>query len=355
MKDLGQLFITGIAGKELTSEESEFIQNENIGGVIFFTHNYADPAQLGELVNEIQKLRDEYPLFICVDHEGGRVHRFKSGGFTHFPSSMDLTKQNSPKLVYEVYKAMAEELSACGINLSFGPVCDILTNSENKVIGDRSFGEDPTEVEKYVSAAIRGLQTNNVLACAKHFPGHGGTTKDSHFDLPLVKTDLETIRNRELIPFVKASKSRVEFIMMAHLMVDALNDELPTTLSKEAYDFLREELKYKKIIISDDMDMKAISDRFSYEEAAVRALEAGVDILEYRSFQSTLKAFNAVKDAIESGRLDKKLIETKIKKVNNLKRTYLSEYKPIYIPNISKNMKLSEHKLLLESVEQKLN
>lgn len=355
MRELGQLFITGIEGTSLTSEEAEFIEQENIGGVIIFAHNYEDPAQLAELINDIQKLRDEYPLFICIDHEGGRVHRFKNDKFTHFPSMGELAKLKSPKTIFEVYKAMAEELNACGINLSFAPVCDILTNPDNKVIGDRSFGSDPTEVEKFVSAAIRGLQTTNILSCAKHFPGHGGTTKDSHFDLPLVKTDLDTIKSRELIPFVKASKSRVEFVMMAHLMIDSLNDELPTTLSSEAYSFLREELKFKKIIISDDMNMKAITDRFTFEEAAVKAFEAGVDILEYRDFESTVKAYNAVKDALASGRLDRKQVEAKTKRVKSCKKNFLSEYKPIYIPNISKNMKLGEHKVLLEGILEKLS
>jgi beta-N-acetylhexosaminidase len=355
LKELGQLFITGISGLSLTPEEAEFIQEENIGGVIIFAHNYQDPAQLAELINEIQKLRDEYPLFICIDHEGGRVHRLKDEGFTHFPSMAELVKLGSPKIVFEVFAVMATELSAVGINLSFGPVCDILTNSNNKVIGDRSFGEDPLQVEKYVSAAIRGSQTNNMLACAKHFPGHGGTTKDSHFDLPLVKTDLETLKNRELIPFVKASKSRVEFVMMAHLMVDALNDELPTTLSKQACDFLRSELKFKKIIISDDMDMKAISDRFSYGEAAVMAFEAGLDILEYRSFDSMKTAYLAVKASLEDGKLDRKQMELKEKRVLTCKKAFLSEYKPKYIPNISKAMKQVENQKFLKEIHKKLD
>src|SRR5690606_20050759 len=191
--------------------------------------NFEDPAQLAELVNSIQKHRDEYPLFISVDQEGGRVVRFKNH-FTQFPSMMEVANFNSPKLVYEVHEVLAKELSACGVNLIYSPSCDILTNPENKVIGDRAYGTDAETVEKFISAAIRGLQTNGILACAKHFPGHGDTTKDSHFDLPLVKKSLEELKGQEVLPFIKASKSRVEFMMMAHLMVDCLDDKLPTSL-----------------------------------------------------------------------------------------------------------------------------
>lgn len=354
MKDLGQLIITGIKGTSLLDEEKEFIQNNNIGGVILFTHNYEDPAQLAELVNDIQTLRDEYPLFVSVDNEGGRVFRFKQH-FTHFQAMMDIAKLDSPKLVFEVHKAMAEELAACGVNLNYSPCCDVLTNPTNKAIGDRAFGDDPVEIEKYVSAAIRGLQTTSVLGCAKHFPGHGGTTKDSHFDLPLVKTEKDVLESRELIPFVKASKSRVEMIMMAHLMVDALNDELPTSLAKEAYDYCREKLKFKKIIITDDMEMKAISDRFSYEEAAVMAIDAGADIVLYRSMETAQKAYNGLKEAVDSGKLERTSIDEKAKRVLNCKKSHFAEYKPIYIPNIQEQMKKQEHQNLFNEIQEKID
>ena len=181
MDNFGQLIMMGISGLSLTPEEKSFIETEKIGGVILFDYNFQDPAQLAELVNSIQKIRDEYPLFIAVDQEGGRVQRFKKH-FTQFPSMFEISSHQSPKLVFEVHQVMARELSACGINLSLSPCCDILTNPSNKVIGDRSFGTTAEDVEKYISAAIRGLQTTGLLSCAKHFPGHGDTTKDSHVD-----------------------------------------------------------------------------------------------------------------------------------------------------------------------------
>lgn len=333
--EVGQLFITGVSGLTLTQEEKDFIQNNNIGGVILFKHNYSDPGQLAELVNEIQTLRDEYPLFVSVDQEGGRVKRFQTH-FTQFPSMYEVGEKDSPKLTFEIHKLLAEELSACGVNLNYSPCCDIWTNENNKVIGDRSFGKNTDSVEKHVSAAIRGLHTGNVLACAKHFPGHGNTTKDSHYDLPYVKKSLEDIRKEEILPFIKASKSRVEFIMMAHLVVDAIDKELPCTLSQKAYDFLRSELKYKKLIITDDMEMKAISDNYTYPEAGRIALAAGADIILYRSFERTKEVYEGLMSDIKEQKIRKSELEEKIKRVLDCKKRFFQEYKPIYIPSVSK-------------------
>lgn len=351
MENVGQLIITGIKGTTLTPEEAQFIENEKIGGVILFSHNYEDPAQLAELVNSIQKLRDEYPLFISVDHEGGRVIRFKNQ-FSQFPAMLEIAKHDSPKLVFEVHQVMATELSACGINLVFSPVCDILTNEENKVIGDRAFGRDAETVEKFISAAIRGLQTSGLLSCAKHFPGHGDTTKDSHFDLPLIKNSLDKIRSRELIPFIKASKSRVEFMMMGHLQVDELDQKVPTTLSPKAYEFLRDETKFSKIIITDDMEMKAITDKFSLEEASILALQAGADMLLFKTPESAMKALSAIKDAIKRKVLKKETMLDKIQRVEKCKRDHFKEYKPLYIPQIADSFNSNESKKLTDLLKQ---
>lgn len=349
--ELGQLFITGISGLSLTEDEKLFIEQSNIGGVILFKHNYKDPAQLAELVNEIQKLRDEYPLFISVDQEGGRVKRFQSH-FTQFPSMFEVGKLDSPKLTFDVHKIMADELNLCGVNLNFSPVCDVWTNPNNKVIGDRAFGETPEEVEKHVSAAIRGLHTGHVLACAKHFPGHGDTTKDSHYDLPYVTKTLDELKNLELIPFVKASKSRVEFMMMAHLVVDAIDKEKPCTMSKKAYDFLRDYLKYKKLIITDDMEMNAITEHFSAEKAPIIAINAGADVLCYRSLEATKVAFEAVKEAVRVQEIKKENLDDKLKRIEKCKKTYFSEYKPIYIPDIEKALTPAGNKVILEQLTQ---
>lgn len=349
INELGQLFMTGFSDVALSPEEGAFLETNNIGGVILFTRNYANPAQIAELVNDIQKRRDEYPLFVSVDQEGGRVKRFKDH-FIQLPSMLEVGNCDSPKLTFELHHAMAKELAACGINLDFSPVCDIWTNPKNTVIGDRAFGKDPETVEKHVSAAIRGLHAGGILACGKHFPGHGNTLKDSHFDLPYVTAPMSELEKVEIRPFIKAAKSRVEFMMMAHLVVDAIDPDLPCTLSPKAYAFCREKLKYKKIIITDDMEMHAITKNFSIGEAAIRSLEAGADIVLYRSTQACAEAFKAVKEAVRTQRLKLSDIEEKIERVKACKKTYLSEYQPIYIPSIAKSLKSDEQKKLLDKI-----
>ena len=350
-KKYGQLIMTGISSTVLTSEESDFLKNNEIGGVILFKNNYEDPAQLAELVNDIQKCRDEYPLFIGVDQEGGRVRRFQNN-FMQLPPMLEVAKHDSPKLVFEIHEHMAKELRACGVNLNFAPVCDILTNPNNKVIGDRAFGDNVESVEKFISAAIRGLHKENVLACAKHFPGHGNTLKDSHFDLPYVKRSLVELESEEIQPFIKAAKSRVEFVMMAHLVVDAIDDQLPCTVSAKAYKYLRAKLKYDKIIITDDMEMKGITDHFTTDNPGKAAIQAGADIILYRSMSMADEALQAINKAVELKKISHETLEAKLKRIMNCKKAFLSEYKPIYIPDIAKSFNSTQVTALLDIVNK---
>jgi len=345
--------MTGISGLTLTSEEAEFLEKENIGGVLLFAKNFESPAQLAELVNSIQKCRREYPLLIAVDHEGGRVMRFRSH-FTQFPAMMDIANLGSPKICFHVTKIMAEELSACGINLNLSPVCDITNNPNNKVIGDRAFGTDEESVSKFVSSAIRGFQTNGVMACAKHFPGHGCTTKDSHDDLPVIKKSIEELRETEFQPFIKAVKSRVEFMMMAHLQVDAIDEQWPTSLSEKAHSIVRDEFRFKKVIISDDMQMGAIINRFGADEAAVRAIVAGADIIEYRDMAEAERALSALRQALKVKELKNEDVLAKAARITEIKQQYLSEYKPIYIPEIAKKLGTRASQVFLDDLKERI-
>jgi len=355
MNEAGQLIMTGIQGTVLTDDEKLFLEKENIGGVIFFTKNYESPAQLAELVNNIQQCRTELPLFIGVDHEGGRVFRFKKN-FTQFPPMMELSKLESPKNIFYSHKIMAEELALCGVNLNFSPCTDVLTNPNNKVIGDRAFGSDAESVSKFVTAAIRGLQTHGVIACAKHFPGHGSTSKDSHDELPYVKRTIEELRDVDLIPFSRAIKSsRVEMIMMGHLVVDCIDPTLPCSLSQKAHEFLRDEMKFEGIICSDDMQMKAITDHHGVEEAAVSALLAGTDLLLYRDMSEAKKALVAVKEALKIKRIKNDDLKLKLKRLTKCKREYFKEYKPIYIPEIANKIGMRGTQIFVEEMVQKIS
>ncbi len=353
MIDCGQIIFTGISNKVLTDSEKKFIEEQNIGGVILFSKNYESPAQLAELINSIQQLRKNFPLFIAVDHEGGRVIRFKTH-FTQFPPMQDIALLDSPKICFEVHQIMATELYACGINVNLSPCCDVLTNPTNKAIGDRAFSNNVEVVEKFVSSAIRGLQANNLLACAKHFPGHGSTTKDTHTNVVIVKTPLEELKKIEFVPFARAVKSRVEFIMVSHLTVDAIDDKNPASLSEEMYKVIRKDFRFKNIIVTDDMQMGAITDKFGIGDAAVIAINAGADMLIYRDMEQAQIALMAINDALKIKKIKNSTFSEKIERISKTKEKYLKEYKPIYIPEIESKINSKQTQIFLKNILEKI-
>ncbi len=353
MTQLGQLVFTGISGLTLTDEEKKFIEKEDIGGVILFKPNFESPAQLAELVNSIQVLRSEYPLFICTDHEGGRVVRFKSH-FTQFPPMLDVARLDSPKLVFDIANIMAEELLACGVNLNLAPVCDIWNNEQNKVIWDRAFGTDHETVSKFISSMIRGFETSGILSCAKHFPGHGNTLKDSHYDLPIVKKSLDDIKAEEIQPFIKAVKARVDMIMMAHIIVEEIDPELPCSLSPKAHQFLRNELKFKGLILSDDMQMGAITAHRGTGEAAMMAIRAGSDLIEYRDMPEAMLGLEGLKKAQKDKTIKPMEFQDRLTRINDAKKNYFKEYKPIYVPDLEKKFNKKSSQQFVEELKKRI-
>ena len=327
-RDFGQFIMTGIEGYSLTHEENEVLCNENIGGVILFSRNYQSPEQLVQLTQEIQNTNHNCPLFIAVDQEGGRVQRFKDP-FVRIPPMAEIGQLRSSEICKQLHQIIAQQLRAVGVNLSFAPVCDILTNPQNQVIGDRAFSNNPQEVAGFVQAAIEGIKSQGIISVAKHFPGHGDTLEDSHEELPRIQKPIAQMRECEWIPFKKAIESQADMILMAHLQVDAIDSQYPTTLSFKAYDFLRSEFQYNGVIISDDMEMKAISEGFTWEEAAVKALGAGCDILVYHSMPCAQKALVGLSKAMKNRQISQELLAQKIARVKALKEKYFpAEYAP---------------------------
>lgn len=328
-KKLGETFIIGFEGTKLSDDTAAFLSQAAIGGVLLFTKNYSNPHQLIELTDQIQSCRAEFPLWISVDQEGGRVQRLKDP-FTILPTAQQVGALNSPKLCFELAEAMARELKAVGINLNFCPVADINTNPSNPIIGgfDRAFGSTEDAVSKIISGIVRGHVVQGIQPCVKHFPGHGDTDKDSHLDLPKVTTPLETLRNREFRPFVRAFKSRCNMVMTAHILNASIDPELPATLSKRVLqDLLRKELRYSGIIISDDLEMQAITDHFGAAEAPVRALDAGCDLLIYRTEGAARKAYESVIKALESGAINPERVIDAADRSRALKKETLVPYK----------------------------
>jgi len=348
---VGELLMVGFEGTELSDETSAFFSQASIGGTILFQKNYKDPKQVANLINQIQDSRNELPLWISVDQEGGRVQRFKEP-FTLIPTASQIGICNSPRLTYEVSEVIAKELNAVGVNLNFCPVADIMTNPDNPVIGDRAYGTNEQIVTQIVTAMVRGHLTNKVQPCVKHFPGHGDTNVDSHFDLPKVDTTLETMRDREFKPFIKASKSRCAMLMTAHVVCTSIDPDRPATISKKIIsEILREELRYSRIIISDDLEMKAIADNFGPEEVPVLVLQAGCDIMIYRSEEAGRHAYEVLLKAIDSGKLAPEIVIEAVDRCRNFKKEVLVPYTPVNVAEVDLKVGIPEHQEIVNKIK----
>lgn len=348
---LGELILTGFSGTQLSDETSAFLSQAKIGGVVLFTPNYENPEQIAELIHSIQECRTgDLPLWITVDYEGGRVQRFKSH-FTKIPEPDTVAKKDSPKLTFEISEMMAKELASVGINVNFAPVADINSNPKNPVIGTRSFGSSEDQVSKMVTAFVRGHLAGGVAPCVKHFPGHGDTTVDSHFALPTVNDKLESLRDREFRPFQKGFKSGCRFVMTAHIMNPNIDPKFPATFSKTTLQgILREELRYTGIIISDDMEMKAVTDTFGAEEAPRLAIEAGCDLLCYRSEKAARHAYTSLLKALEDGKLSPERVIDAAQRSQEYKKDFLGEYEPVEIRGASSRVGTPENLDLVKKI-----
>ncbi len=258
LPEIGSHFIVGFAGAELSDAERRLWSELRPAGTIIFKRNLAAgdrwPETLHQTLAELRDLSGREDFIVSVDHEGGRVHRFREP-ITHFPPPAAWT--DSPKAIGA---AMGRELRDLGVNLNFAPSFDLLVEPLNKVIGDRSFGPDPAESSRKALLFLEGLESEGVLGCAKHFPGHGGTVGDSHEMLPRVSTPIEVLRERELVPFRDYVASGRQLIMTAHVLFDQIDPASPATLSNPILQgILRDQLGFAGVIITDALDMKAVS------------------------------------------------------------------------------------------------
>lgn len=327
---IGQLFIVGFEGTELSESIAKLIKQEKIGGVILFPRNFKDIPQLIRLINNLQTCSLEYqdvPLFVSVDQEGGRVLRL-GPPFTQFPSCAVLGDSNDENQTKAYAESLARELKACGINMNCAPVLDILTNKENKVIGDRAFGSDPETVACHGSIVIKEFLNQNLIPVGKHFPGHGATSTDSHFDLPEVDMDVEHLKTVETMPFQQAIQKGLEIIMTAHVKYHNMDPLFPATLSKTILtSFLKEELGFQGLVITDDLDMKAVERFYSEEEIPILAVLAGVDcLLVCHSHDKQQTFIKGLKTAVKKGAIPEERILESFDKIINLKKKFLEPY-----------------------------
>lgn len=321
---IGQLFIVGFSGKNVSNSLIQAVNNYHFGNFIYFGENVENNAMIAKMSDDIQDLvlgDVGIPAFIAMDHEGGMVVRLTENA-THFLGNMGLAATFNPQNAYTAGKLSGSELRHYGINFNFAPVLDVNNNPNNPVIGIRSFSDDPKVVSSFGLKLIEGYKEVNVLTSAKHFPGHGDTITDSHYGLPLIPHSKERLFAVELAPFIDAINAGIDAIMSAHIIFSSFDSENPATLSyKVLTELLRNELGFKGLIITDEMRMQAIRDNFGVGEAAIKALKAGADLLLYAESTSTsVEAYNGVLNAVRSGeiteeRLNKSLYRVLTKKI----------------------------------------
>ncbi|MFE1439237.1 glycoside hydrolase family 3 protein [Streptomyces sp. NPDC058739] len=251
---------------------------EGLASVGLFGRNIASPEQLASLTAQLRTERDD--VLVAIDEEGGDVTRLEVRTGSSFPGNNALGAVDDAELTREVAHELGRRLAACGVNFNWAPSADVNSNADNPVIGVRSFGADPGLVARHTAAYVQGLQSAGVAACTKHFPGHGDTNVDSHHALPRIDADPAVLAERELAPFRAAMAAGSRAVMSAHILVPALDAEYPATLSRRILtDLLRGELGYDGLIVTDGMEMQAISSTYGIERGSVLALAAGADAI----------------------------------------------------------------------------
>lgn len=352
---IGQLMMVGVSGKTLTDAEKKFLVENNIGGVVLFARNIESPEQVHKLCSEIQKLRfltpQKTPFYIGIDMEGGRVARFKEP-FTQWPAQKKLGDLNSPALAFHFAYSMGKELKAVGINLDFAPCVDVLTNPKNTAIGDRALSSDSEIVAKLATALVRGFVKAEIMSCVKHFPGHGNTIVDSHDALPVEESTIESLLKTELIPFRRAFKARVDMVMTSHILFKNIDEKWPATLSDILIKkLLRDECRYKGIVVSDDLGMKALTSNYKNEDIPIRAFEAGIDILLYCNEPEVPPiALDSILKAVAKGKLSQTNIDLSYNKIIKHKTESLTHADPEPWSTVKELIGHEDHRKIAQAI-----
>lgn len=334
---VGQVLMVHFNGESANEAAQTLVQDTKVGGIIYYnwSNGLNSPEQVRTLSNGLQKFTNSnphpIPLLIAVDQEGGRVMRL-TNGFTKFPSNRDLASTLNPELAFDAARTMGKELKAVGVNMNLAPVVDVNNNPKNVIMGDRSFGNNVETVVAYAEKALAGYKEANVIATLKHYPGYGDVSVDPHEDLPIIHKTKEELEKVELAPFAQLAPL-VDAIMTAHILVNALDPDNCSTLSKKTLDYLRESIGFNGLIISDSLVMQGVVKKCkTVDEAAIQALQAGCDMLilggkllsgEHAGFELTVtdikRVHNSIVKAVQSGRLSEERINDAVERVLNLK------------------------------------
>ncbi len=324
---VGQLFMIGMPYDpsarplhHVDARLSRIITTVQPGGFLVFAHNLASPRQAATFIEELQNLSSQ-PLVIGIDHEGGTVSRFSEGGrlgATVVPPAADIGATGDPNYAYLVGGLLGRELREVGINMNMAPVADVYTNPANSVIGNRAFGSDPELVARMTAEMVRGLQQEQVSAVLKHFPGHGDTVEDTHYEGAVIAHDRKRLDSVEFLPFRAGIAAGADAVMIAHIGVPKLTGSTtPATFSYILVtEILREELGFDGVVITDSLTMGALRGN-SEAEMVISAIEAGVDIALLPS--APIYAAEALVNAVLSGRISEQRIDESVRRVLRLK------------------------------------
>ena len=301
----------------LTDEMLEIYEKYPCGGIVLFNRNLNDDRQLIKLTNSIHKLKNS-PL-VCIDEEGGTVSRIANSNKFRVNKTLDNDQIDTNEDAFNKGNYIGSYLNKYHIDVDFAPVADLNINSKNPIIGSRSFGSNPTTTSDLVNSFIDGLHENNIYTCTKHFPGHGNTKGDSHSDSVYIDATKQDWLNLEALPFIQ-TLDNTDMIMIGHIKTPNItSDDLPASLSKEMLtDILRNEFNYDGIIITDSLEMGAISKHYSSKEAAIMAINAGADILLMP--ENYKEAFDGVIEAINNNEISEERINESVKRILNLKQ-----------------------------------
>lgn len=356
----GQLLVVGYQGMEAPSPAvSTALRAGHLGGVILFSRNIGPGAEgllalaaMNEAIHRCVPYGSAWPL-VAVDQEGGRVRRLREG-VTLVPPMAVVGRAGSRELAARVSEVVASEVGALGFNLNFAPVLDVFTNPANTVIGDRAFGVTAEHVAEMAGAFCVGHYTMGVIPCGKHFPGHGDTVADSHFELPVLLHSTERLEAVELVPFARAVASRIPMLMTAHVLVPALEALHPMTLSPVGIGrLLRQEMGYEGVVITDDLEMKAVADRYAIEDMVELGLAAGVDIfLICHTEEKWQRAFEQLVRLAERDAGARERVMASSARVLALKRAQLPSSRYEVPSSLLAELDTAEHRAVMAELER---
>lgn len=335
---LGSMIIAGVEGTAPTEKTKSMLQNQHVGGIIFYKNNVETPEKLVTYINQLKTWNEQNTssLFISIDEEGGKVSRLP--GIEKIPTAKSIGKTEDLTYAQSIGEYLGNASKTMGINMDYAPVLDINSNPNNPVIGNRSYGTTATIVSKIGRAVMKGIQSTGTIPVVKHFPGHGDTSVDSHLDLPVVHKSLKQLQSFEWKPFEDAVAEGADSVMIAHILFPKIDNKFPASLSPTIItDQLRNKIGFQGVVMTDDLTMGAISKNYGMGKAAVQSVQAGSDILLVaHGYENVSNVIKELKSNIDSGTITEKRIDESVLRILMLKEKYkLTDQEKIKTPDLS--------------------